>query len=238
MNLLLRRQIMMSVAGVGLIVQPVAATPQGRLIDRAVLSIRHGSAEIGREEFSIRQGRALETGAGFVSSGFTISAAAYYPSSRSYATATSIVHLGPDSQPSMARVDLEGSGKPTLFVDFSARRITVRHRTSAGESASQYPRAARSVVVDDSIMSLFAVLPSDAPGAVTLFYPRTGHREQTSLEDLGTETTLVAGDERRLRHWTLGSGDLLRHLWYDSAGRLIKIEMPAASLIATRIPRT
>ena len=137
----------------------------------------------------------------------------------------------------MARLDLQGSGRPTLFVDFSARRITVRLRTSAGESASQYPSAARSFVVDDPLLAHFAMLPSATPGAVTLFHPRTGRRDQAPLEDLGTETTLVAGTERTLRHWTLGSGDLLRHLWYDSSGRLMKIEMPSAQLTATRVPR-
>jgi hypothetical protein len=134
-------------------------------------------------------------------------------------------------------MDLEGGGQPNVFVDFTARRITVRTRTSAGESASQYPRSARLLVVDDALFAIFALLPGKAPGTLTLFYPRNGRRHQARLEDLGTETTRVEGGERQLRHWALGSGDLLRHFWYDSLGRLMKIEMPSAHLTATRSPR-
>jgi hypothetical protein len=240
MNQVRRRctsQLLQLLALAGLTVQPVAAAPQGRLLDKAVFVISRGSAEIGREELSVHQGRPSESGGGFVGTGYSVSTAAYYPAHRSYATAASVVQFDSDSQPSSARMDLEGSGQPNVFVDFTARRITVRTRTSAGESASQFPRSPRLLVVDDSLLAVFAVLPGQAPGAVTLFYPRTGRRHQAPLEDLGTEATLFEGGERQLRHWTLGSGELLRHLWYDSLGRLMKIEMPSERLTAIRSPR-
>ena len=217
--------------------QPLAAVPQGRLIDQAIFVITRGSVEIGREELSIHQGRPSETGGGYVGTGYSVSTTAYYPSNRSYATAASVVQCDSDSQPSSAWMEFEGSGQPSVFVDLTGRRITVRTRTSAGESASQYPRSARLLVVDDSLLAVFATLPGKAPGEVTLFYPRTGRRRQARLADLGTETTLFEGNERQLRHWTLGSGDFLRHLWYDSLGRLMKIEMPSTHLTATRSQR-
>ncbi len=221
----------------GLTVQPSDAVPQRRLIDSASFVVSRGSAEIGREELRIHQGRPSEAGGGHMGTGYSVSTTAYYPSNRSYATAASMVQFDSDSQPSSAWMELEGGGQPNVFVDLTARRITVRTRTSAGESASQYPRSARLLVVDDSLLAVFAALPGRAPGTVTLFYPRTGRRSQASLKDLGTETTLFEGSERQLRHWTLGSGDLLRHLWYDSLGRLMKIEMPSADLTATRSAR-
>jgi hypothetical protein len=55
------------------------------------------------------------------------------------------------------------------------------------------------------------------------------------LVALGTERTIVQGVTRRLEHWVLrGSDD--RHLWYDEAGRLMRAEVPALSLIAEREP--
>jgi hypothetical protein len=131
-------------------------------------------------------------------------------------------------------LDLEGSGQPTTFVDFTARRITVRHRTSAGESAGQYPRADRILLIDDSILSLLALLPGTATGSVTLFYPRTGRRYRVPLSDNGIESTAVDGDDRQLRHVTLDTEDQIKHLWYDNRGRLIKIEIPSENTIATR----
>lgn len=240
MNQVRRRctsQILQLLALAGLAAQPVAAAPQGRVLDQAVFVISRGSSEIGREELSIHQGRPSEAGGGFIGTGYSVSTAAYYPAHRSYATAASVVQFDSDSQPSSAWMDLEGGGQPNVFVDFTARRITVRTRTAAGESASQFPRSARLLVVDDSLLSVFALLPGQDPGAVTLFYPRTGRRHQAPLEDLGTEPTQFEGDERQFRHWTIGSGEQLRHLWYDSLGRLMKIEMPAARLTAIRSPR-
>ncbi len=134
-------------------------------------------------------------------------------------------------------MNLTGGRQPNVFVDFTARRITVRNRTTAGESAGQYPRATRMLVVDESLLSAFALLPGAAPGTITLFYPNTGRSVRAPLEYHGTETTQFAGSNRRFNHWTLGSGDLIRHLWFDSGGRLMKIEVPAAELTGTRVLR-
>lgn len=229
-------RIILTAASVGLSVQSLAASPQGRLLDRAVVVVSRGSVEIGREEFDIHEGRWSESGGGHVGTGYTMSTTAYYPAHRSYATAASVVQFDADSQPSSAWMDLEGSGRPTMFVDLTARRITVRIRTSAGESASQFPRSERLLVVDGSLLSNFALLPGTKPGSVTLFYPRTGRSYRAMLEDLGTDTTTVAGNVQRLRHWTLGSEDRLHHLWYDSVGRLMKVEVPSARLAAARMP--
>jgi hypothetical protein len=221
----------------GMTAQPQPVASQDRLLDRAILLVSRGANVIGREEFTLHRGQPSETGAGFLGTGYTVSAAAYYPSSRSYASAASIVQFSSDSQPSSARLDLDGSGQPTTFVDFTVRRITVRNRTSAGESAGQYPRSERVLLVDDSFLSVFILLPGAASGSVTLFYPRTGRSSQAPLEDHGTEATMVANDERQLKHFTLGAGALLRHLWYDSRGRLIKIEIPSDDLTAIRSSR-
>ncbi len=219
---------------VGLSAQPQSVASQGRLMDTAILLVSHGSTVIGREEFTLHRGQLSESGTGFSSNGYTVSATAYYPPSRSYASATSVIGFRSDSQPASARMDLDGSGQPNTFVDFTARRITVRNRTSAGESAGQYPHPDRVLLIDDSILSLFALLPGSEPGSVTLFYPRNGRSSRAALEFHGIERTTVEADERQLKHFTLGAGDHLRHLWYDSRGQLIKIEIPSDDLIAVR----
>lgn len=226
-----------AVAFIGFTARPATAAAQGKVIDEATLMVHQGSALIGREELRVREGRPSEAGVGYLDTGFTLSATAYYPPNRSYATATSVIQFDADSQPARARMDLDGSGQPNVFVDFTARRVTVRNRTSTGESAGQYPRPSRMLVVDEALLSTFAVLPGTNPGNVMLLFPRSGRRGRAALEDHGIETTSVAGREHRLRHWTLGSGELLRHLWYDALGRLMKIEVPSASLTASRMPR-
>lgn len=221
----------------GLSFLPRGAVPQTPLIDTAVLVVSRGSNVIGREEFSIHRGLQSEVGAAFVGAGFTVSASAYYPSSRSYASTSSLVTFRADSQPTGAQMDLDGSGQPNTFVDFTARRVTVRNRTSRGESAGQYPRSDRMLLLDESILSLFALLPGAHGGTVTLFYPRTGLSSRETLADLGIERTTIDGDERQLRHFTIGSEERIRHIWFDSRGHLIKIEVPSADLVAIRSSR-
>jgi hypothetical protein len=203
-------------------------------MDTAILLVSHGSTVIGREEFALHRGQMSESGTGYFGNGYTLSATAYYPPSRSYASAASVIIFRSDSQPANARMDLDGSGQPNTFVDFTTRRITVRNRTSAGESAGQYPHPDRVLLIDNSILSLFALLPGSEPGSMTLFYPRNGRSSRAALELHGIEQTTVEYDERQLKHFTLGAGDHLRHLWYDARGRLIKIEIPSDDLIAVR----
>ncbi len=221
----------------GLSAVPRPVVSQGRLVDTAILQVSRGSTLIGREEFTLHRGQLSESGIGFLSSGYTLSATAYYPSSRSYASAASIISFSSDSQPTSARMDLNGSGQTNTFIDFTARRITVRNRTSSGESAGQYPHLDRVLLIDDSNLSWFALLPGSDPGLVTLFYPKTGRSSQVSLEDHGIEQTIVENDERQLKHVTLGFGDGVRHLWFDAGGRLIKIEIPSDDLTAVRTAR-
>jgi hypothetical protein len=91
--------------------------------------------------------------------------------------------------------------------------------------------------MDESILSLLALLPGTDPGAVTLFYPRTGRSSRAPLENHGIERTAVNGEERQLEHLTLGTGEQIKHLWYDTGGRLIKIEVPSDDLTAVRSSR-
>ncbi len=214
--------------------QPHPVVSQARLLDSAVLLVSRGSDVIGREEFTLHRGQRSESGTGYFGTGYTVSATAYYPSSRSYASAAFIISFRPDSQPSSARLDLDGSGQPNTYVDFTARRITVRNRTSTGESAGQYPNSDRVLLLDDGIVSLCALLPGIAPGNVTLFYPRTGRTTRVPLADHGIEVTMIGDDQRDLRHIVLGSGTRLWHLWYDSHGHLMKVEIPADDLTAVR----
>ena len=93
------------------------------------------------------------------------------------------------------------------------------------------------LLIDDSLVSLLALLPGVEPGSITLFYPRSGRTRRATLDNQGVERTEVNGDERQLRHITLSTGDHVRHLWYDSRGRLIKVEIPFDGLTAIRSSR-
>jgi len=90
------------------------------------------------------------------------------------------------------------------------------------------------LLTDEFLMSLFAVLPSDRAGAVTTIDPRTEKTEVVELVDLGSGSTTVGDVSMTLRHLTLGSGEQTKHLWYDAAGRIMKLHVTNTGITATR----
>jgi hypothetical protein len=208
-----------------------AIAAQSRLVDQATLVITRGSALVGREQFVLRSGRQSAPG-----SGFTLTVRAHYPASRPDPILVSIFEFGPDSQPATGRLDLDTGERPSVLISVTPRRITVRSVTPGAESARQYPAVARALLTDEFLVSLHAVLPSRREGTITTIDPRTGRTETVELLDLGAGSTLVGDAQITLRHLTLGSGNQLRHLWYDAEGRLMKVEVTDGSLVATRSP--
>ena len=209
---------------------PTAAA-QGSLLDSAVFVITRGSTVVGREQFTLRSGRPSGSGGGF-----TVSVTAHYPPDSPYPTAASVIEFGADSQPISARIDLDRDDRPSVLVAFAPRRITIRTVTPSGESVRQLQGFARTLVLDEFLLSSFAFLPGRADGTVALVNPRAGQRVVVPLTDRGMDRTAVQGADRVLRHLSLGSGRDARHLWYDGEGRLIKLTVPAANVTAVRTP--
>jgi hypothetical protein len=206
------------------------ATAQSGVVDQATLVVTRGSSTVGKEQFVLRSGRQSAPG-----SGFTLTVRAHYPANRSDPILVSTIEFGPDSQPVTGRFDLDAGDRPSVLVSVAPRRITVRRVTPGAESAQQYPAAARALLTDEYLVSLYAILPSRGQGAITTIDPRTGRSEELELADLGSGSTLVGDTRMTLRHLTLGSGNHVSHLWYDAQGRLMKVELADGSIIASRL---
>ncbi len=219
--------VLPAVFGFPLVTGPAFA--QGRIVDRAVFTIRRGAEVVGREEFMVRVGRASGQ-----RDGFTISARAYYPGDRSEPIMVSTIQCGPDSLPTAARLDLDTADRPSVFVSLDSRRITVRQVTPGGETARQFPAPGRTLILDEFLISPYALLPFTSEGSLTTVDPRSGTREVVALVDLGMEVTTVRNASISLRHITLGAGSSATHLWYDELGRLIKLSVESLQLTATR----
>lgn len=203
-----------------------ASGPQGPVVDAGTLVISRGGVAVGREEFTVRRG----TSSG--PDGFTIATTARYSVLRSIALSP-VVELGPDTLPVQVQFDVFGDGQARVYVRFAPRRITVRVVRPSGESAWELPATGRTLVADDSVFGLYAIRP--APGPLQILTPRNGQRTPAELVRLGTERTTLQGVSHQLEHWVLRGKDV-RHLWYDQAGRLMRVELPGLSLTAEREP--
>jgi hypothetical protein len=203
-----------------------ASGPQGPVVDAGTLAISRGGAVLGREQFTVRRG----TSSG--PDGFTITTTARYSVPRAI-TLSPVVELGTDTLPVQVQFDVFGDGQARVYVRFTPRRITVRVVRPGGESAQELPLTGRTLVADDSVFALYAIRP--APGPLQVLTPRNGQRTPAELVPLGPERTTLQGVSHQLEHWVLRGKDE-RHLWYDEAGRLMRVELPALSLIAEREP--
>jgi hypothetical protein len=158
-----------------------------------------------------------------------------YPPRRTRVTLRSTINLAPDSTPNTATFTASDGRDRSVLAQFTSRRLTIRVNAPQGESVAEYPRPPRALVVDDSIFALYAVPPGLEAGALQLVAPRTGARMEAELEDLGRGTTTIAGERRQLSHFVLRTGTGARHIWYDEAGRLVKVELETG-LVAERMP--
>lgn len=197
---------------------------QGPVVDAGTFLISRGGVVVGREEFTVRRGRSSGP------DGFTITATARYSVPRAITLAPA-VELGADSLPVQVQFDVTGETQARVYARVGQRRITVRVVRPSGEGAREFPAAGRTLVADDSVFALYAIRP--APGPLQVLTPRTGERSPAELVWLGTEHTTVQGVDHQLEHWVLRGADE-RHLWYDEAGRLMRVEIPSLSLTAER----
>ncbi|MBI4419754.1 MAG: hypothetical protein HY560_02940 [Gemmatimonadetes bacterium] len=207
------------------------AASQQRVLDSGALTISQGGIVIGREEFTVRAGRASGG-----RDGFTIASSVFYPPDRAEATLAPVVEVGPDSVPITLQLDVFDGAQRRVYAQLGARRVTVRSVSPQGESVREYPGGGRFVIVDDSSFALNAIPPGRAPGSVSVLWPRHGRREAGELADLGMARTEVGVRSAELQHFQLTTGADTRDLWYDERGRLMKVDVPAAGLSAVRAP--
>jgi hypothetical protein len=123
-----------------------------------------------------------------------------------------------------------------LAASFGPRRITVRLASNGTEVAREYPGGAQTIVVAEHALSLYAVAGGLAPGPVTIQGAGSPSRRSGTLEDRGREP-LPQLDGSLARRVTLRAGEEVIELWYDSAGRLVRIAIPAKDLTAERAAR-
>jgi hypothetical protein len=69
---------------------------------------------------------------------------------------------------------------------------------------------------------------------VTVYGPPPGGRRTATLTDAGLAT--LPGMQNPLRHMILRSGEDTVEVWFDGAGRLVRVTIPSRGLAADRSP--
>jgi hypothetical protein len=187
------------------------------------LAVTQDGKEIGRENFTLTQGR------GRGAAGTTLSATARYPATEAATRLTALLERTPESAVAKFQLDVESpSGTTVILAAGTGARLVVRTVAKDSESGRELPGGPDVVLLDDEVFSLYATvadLATPAGKRLTAIFPRTGRRAAFTARREG------AGGERRR---VILTGDLAGTLVTDAEGRLYSLELPAQNKVVTR----
>ena len=138
------------------------------------LSIQQGGREIGREEFTLRQGRGRGT------PGSTLIASAFYPATNPSLKLTATLERTPESALAKFQLEVEGPNGPTVILAAgSGARLIIRTVAKGSEAGRELPGGPDVVLLDDQVFSLYSAVADVATPAgksLTGVFPRTARR--------------------------------------------------------------
>lgn len=213
----------------------------GGLVDEGTLVVREDTVEIARESFRLQHGRLARGG-----TGWTLATTIRYDRSRPVVVLAPILEISADTLPATLQFDVADPRSPSRILGELGRgRFTVRVVARASERAREFATGSRPVVLDDSVFAFYLIAAwrgraGGDGGAVSLtaIVPRGLRRETVEVRDLGMAATTLNHDPATLRHITVTSSEgpnPLVHVWLDSTGRLMKVEIPARRLTVERL---
>jgi hypothetical protein len=208
----------------------------GGVIDQGSFVIRADTVEVGRETF-----RMVERRVGDSTSGWLLDASARWTGAGRPAVFAPVIEIGRDSMTQALSFRVDGGPAPLRISGApGSGRFTLRYVSPGVERARELPGDRALVIVDDSVFTpwlLAAWRSRTTPDSLTLVFPRTAQRARVLVQDLGVESTTLNRDQATLRHVLITgppSGHV--HLWLDSGGRLMKVDLPERKIVAERLP--
>jgi hypothetical protein len=205
---------------------PIAAQGVGRAIDEGTFLITKTGAPSSTESFKI-----VRTDDGILQ-------------------ATARVTSGSQRLTSKLRTDSLGTpleysllvndGKATVLKIVAAAqtgRLSTQSTDQRGDvSMHEYPMSnGRSLILgDDFVHPLYFAALGKRAGALHVIDPRSSRGGTATLTARGLEPVDVGGRSATGTHYTLTVGAEQREFWVDPAGRLLRVEVPALGLKATR----
>src|SRR5919112_5617991 len=210
----------MRLAAVLLMLAPAAQTwaqePTAKLV------IRQAGREIGREEFTLTQGR------GRGAPGTSLQASARYPATNPTLRLSATLERTPESALAKFQLDVEGPNGPTVILAAgSGARLIIRTVAKGSEAGRELPGGPDVVLLDDQVFSLYlsvADLATPSGKSLTAVFPRTARRASfVARREAG------GGGGARV---TL-TGDIRGSLATDGQGRLLRLELAESGTLVS-----
>ena len=209
--------------------RPSLTSAQLVSIDEGSFAVTRGGEHIGREEFWIRSAP---------SAGGQLLAA---QGTRIDGVRRVKPGLNADSSGSILRFQSEVRVDGRVVESYSGQttrdHYAARRQRQSGESAREFRLPTGTVAADDDIIHELWFIVRRGPGVdVPVLVPRRSVVEKVRVELVGDERLAVETREMDVRHFRLrtdGTG-LIRDVWIDAKGRILKVEIPSEKLVALR----
>jgi len=188
------------------------------------LVVEQRGQEIGREEFTLTQGR------GRGAPGSSLRATAQYPANNPTLRLGATLERTPESALAKFQLDVEGPGGPTVILAAgSGARLIIRTVAKGSEAGRELPGGPDVVLLDDQVFSLYtAVADLATPNgrSLTAVFPRTARRASfVARRESGT-----AGGPSRISL----TGGIRGTLSTDAQGRLVRLELSESETVVSR----
>src|SRR3954469_16941528 len=188
------------------------------------LVVQQGAREIGREEFTLTQGR------GRGAPGTSLRATASYPANSPTLRLAATLDRTPESALAKFQLDVEGPNGPTVILAAgSGARLIIRTVAKGSEAGRELPGGPDVVLLDEQVFSLYCSITDLATPqgkALTAIFPRANRRAAfVAKRESGGES----GNTR-----VALSGNINGTLVTDARGRLVRLELAESGTVVTR----
>ena len=201
---------------------------QVNTLDEGSFTISRGGTTIGREQFKI----VTTPGAGGAT--FVASATVSYQDRR----LSPAMRTSPTGAPLAYQIEVKvgTETRESLRGQIGRGRFSARLQTPQGESAREYIVADGALILDEDVFhQYFFVALRGASGAVPVVVPRRNVQVTMQVEARGDGQVKLGAQSLAARHLVLTeAGGEERHIWVDSANRVLKVEIPGRGITALR----
>jgi hypothetical protein len=212
---------------------PGAAIAQTVTLDEGTFRILVGGREVGTESFSMRR-----SGSGPSSVIIARGTIVIDTTGTAEEIVASLQAAGATLRPSAYEVTIRGRDSERIAGRVVGGRFSARIRSPAGEQMREYLASDGAVLVDEGIVHhhyFIARRAADAPVRIPIIIPRLSRQVSAEVTARGHERVAVGGGTVEARHLVVTlAGAPERHLWVDSEGRVLRLEIPSSGFVAHR----
>lgn len=213
----------------------LAAVGRGQTVtlDEGSYRILVNGKEVGTETFSIRQnGEGAD--AVIIAHGRVVLDSA----GKEQDVSASLQLAGGTLRPMLYDLRQEGGRAERIAGRIMGGRFSARIMSAAGESMREYLVSQGAVIADDGIAHQYYFLArrvGNQSGRVPLVIPRENRQVFAQVEVKAPAPLSVAGQEMSARQLVVTpAGGVVREVWVDDAGRVLRLEIPSRNLVFER----